>query len=250
MMPITLLLTCEHGGNHIPQRYTHLFTSRRAQQALSSHRGYDLGALFIARALSKSLHAPLHAASVSRLLLDLNRSTHHPALFSEFSKNLSETEKRALLQRYYLPHREAVQQAISQQISTNHIVWHIAVHSFTPTLNGEQRHADIGLLYDPKRKAEQLLCLQWQHALQTLHPTLRIRRNYPYRGNADGFTTALRRQFPAASYLGIELEMNQALIARATPQRQRLSNMLVASLCRLIKASLSHRHTRLKTSPT
>jgi hypothetical protein len=35
-----------------------------------------------------------------------------------------------------------------------------------------------------------------------------LRRNYPYRGQSDGLTTALRRQF-GARYLGIELEINQ-----------------------------------------
>jgi hypothetical protein len=41
-----------------------------------------------------------------------------------------------------------------------------------------------------------------------------VRRNYPYRGTADGFTTYLRRQFSARKYLGIELEVNQSLLGR------------------------------------
>jgi len=36
-----------------------------------------------------------------------------------------------------------------------------------------------------------------------------VRFNYPYLGKADGFTTYLRKQFPA-NYMGIELEVNQA----------------------------------------
>jgi hypothetical protein len=43
-------------------------------------------------------------------------------------------------------------------------------------------------------------------------PTLRIRRNYPYRGWTDGLTTALRGRFPATRYAGIEIEVNQALL--------------------------------------
>ena len=38
---------------------------------------------------------------------------------------------------------------------------------------------------------------------------LRVRRNYPYRGDADGLTTTLRRRFPWQRYLGIEIEVNQ-----------------------------------------
>jgi hypothetical protein len=33
--------------------------------------------------------------------------------------------------------------------------------------------------------------------------------NYPYQGKADGFTTTLRRKWPADSYVGIEIEVNQ-----------------------------------------
>jgi hypothetical protein len=39
-----------------------------------------------------------------------------------------------------------------------------------------------------------------------------VRRNYPYRGNADGLTTALRRVHGADRYVGIEVELNQRLL--------------------------------------
>jgi predicted N-formylglutamate amidohydrolase len=42
-------------------------------------------------------------------------------------------------------------------------------------------------------------------------PQLKIRSNYPYLGNADGFTTYLRKRFQK-NYLGIELEINQKLL--------------------------------------
>ena len=44
-----LLLTCEHGGNRIPPEYRALF--RGATAALASHRGWDPGALALARRL-------------------------------------------------------------------------------------------------------------------------------------------------------------------------------------------------------
>jgi predicted N-formylglutamate amidohydrolase len=42
-----------------------------------------------------------------------------------------------------------------------------------------------------------------------LRPELTVHRNAPYRGVADGHTTALRRVCPAQRYIGIELEVNQ-----------------------------------------
>ncbi|HQO04445.1 MAG TPA: N-formylglutamate amidohydrolase, partial [Spirochaetota bacterium] len=45
-----LLLTCEHGGNIIPEGFRPLFTGDR--NVLNSHRGYDIGALEAARLLA------------------------------------------------------------------------------------------------------------------------------------------------------------------------------------------------------
>ena len=42
--------------------------------------------------------------------------------------------------------------------------------------------------------------------------SLRVRMNYPYQGRSDGHTTALRRLFGSGEYIGIELEVNQALV--------------------------------------
>jgi len=48
-----------------------MFRARR--RLLDSHRGHDPGALAMARSLARSLDATLLAATVSRLLVALNR---------------------------------------------------------------------------------------------------------------------------------------------------------------------------------
>jgi hypothetical protein len=53
------------------------------------------------------------------------------------------------------------------------------------------------------------LCARWVATLRRRAPQLRVRRNYPYLGRADGLTTYLRRRFPAGAYIGVELEVNQ-----------------------------------------
>ena len=72
------VITCEHGGNRIPAPYRDLFHTHQA--LLDSHRGYDPGALIMARALATAFAAPLVTSTVSRLLVDLNRSVGHPRL--------------------------------------------------------------------------------------------------------------------------------------------------------------------------
>ncbi len=58
---------------------------------------------------------------------------------------------------------------------------------------------------------------------------LKIRRNYPYLGKADGFTTYLRRRFLPCDYAGIELEVNQRRLDPPS-SRRRLANQLARSL--------------------
>jgi predicted N-formylglutamate amidohydrolase len=205
-----LLLTCEHGGNRIPAAYTHLF--RGAKSALASHRGWDPGALSMAQRLAKLLHRPLLANTWSRLFVEPNRSAHSPRIWSSFTKDLPRTERERILERWWQPHRTAVKQAVAAEIVRGHRVIHVAVHSFTPELDGEVRNADITFLYDSRRKREAGFCRRWRTLLEALDPTLRMRFNYPYLGADDGLTTALRKQHPQSCYIGVELELNQALV--------------------------------------
>jgi predicted N-formylglutamate amidohydrolase len=170
----------------------------------------------------------LFATSASRLLVEVNRSLHHRNLFSEFSRGLSNVERQVILSSYYLPYRQAVEDEIRTAIDNRKTILHLSLHSFTPTLAGVARNAEIGLLYDSRREREALFCRELRRKLLTHVPGWRIRRNYPYLGRADGFTTHLRRLFRADHYLGIELEVNQRLMS---PDRQKATiGRLVAAL--------------------
>lgn len=203
-----LVLTCEHAGNKIPAQYQQLFSPHR--DLLDSHRGYDPGAFDLFRDLSSIADFKKFQLE-SRLLVELNRSLHHPQLFSEISKKLSSEEKEHILQKYYFPYRNKVTEQIQHYIEDGEQVFHLSVHSFTPVLEGAVRNADIGLLYDPGRPGEKALCRLLKQNLQDLQPDLHIRFNYPYLGTADGFTTFLRQKFQK-NYLGVELEVNQKFV--------------------------------------
>lgn len=202
-----LIVTCEHGGNRVPAEYAPLF--RPHQRLLNSHRGYDPGALDLARECARGLKAPLHFSTVTRLLVELNRSHGHRALFSAITKSLPREDREVLINKYYFPYRRSVEADIATAIAAGSRVIHLSVHSFTPRLDGQLRRADIGLLYDPRRSHEATLCAAIKSTLRVLRPDLLCRMNYPYQGKSDGFTTALRKQFASRSYVGIEIEVNQ-----------------------------------------
>lgn len=201
------IITCEHGGNRIPAPYRPYFSGH--EKLLQTHRGYDPGALPMARAFASVLTAPLYYSTVSRLLVELNRSPRHAHLFSEITKPLPPQIRSDIARRYYWPYRTEIENRIAQAVEGGRPVIHISSHSFTPELNGEVRNADIGLLYDSKRAGEAVLCRRWRTALKQHAPELRVRMNYPYSGSSDGLTAALRKRFASESYIGIELELNQ-----------------------------------------
>jgi len=101
---VELIVSCEHGGNRVPSRFRKLFSER----FLATHRGYDPGALALARDFAAATGAPLFYSTISRLLVELNRPLGHPQLFH---LQLPERVREALLRRYYFPYWNAVHKA-------------------------------------------------------------------------------------------------------------------------------------------
>jgi len=204
---LSLIVTAEHGGNDVPRDFAELF--RRRGELLESHRGWDPGTLHLATQLGSRLDATLFAATVTRLLVDLNRSAHHRHVFSEVTRPLDRSARRALLEAWHRPHRERVMAAVAEAVDRGCRVLHLGVHSFTPELNGVIRKPDIAFLYDPKRPTEAKIAGAWAKGVAARLPRRTIRRNDPYRGAADGLTTTIRRRHDDAWYAGIEVEVNQ-----------------------------------------
>ena len=202
-----LVISCEHGGNEVPPAYATLFEGHEA--LLPTHRGWDPGALELARQMAGAFGAPLFAATTTRLLIDLNRSIGHRQLHSEATRSLALAARRDIATRYYRPHRDAVESEVALLIASSRHVIHIASHSFTPELNGVVRQADVAWLYDTRRAGETLLARRWLDALRQRRPDLKLRRNYPYEGKGDGLTSLLRKRHAPGQYVGVELEVNQ-----------------------------------------
>ena len=224
----TYMVTCEHGGNRIPAPYRRLFQGQRA--LLDSHRGYDAGALVMATALSENLRAPLVASTTSRLLIDLNRSLGHRDLFSAVTRRAPAKTRTEIVEQHYRPYRMRAENLVAQAILNGRRMIHISSHSFTAELGGKIRSADVGLLYDPRRWGEAELCARWKKSLTALTPHLRVRRNFPYAGKADGLTAHLRRRFAPQHYIGIELEINQGIVLAGGRRWKQLRQHLIDSL--------------------
>ena len=216
-----VVLTCEHASAAVPPELAGLGLPRAV---LQSHRGWDKGAAPIAEALAAALAAPLWCGPWSRLVADLNRSADHRAVIAARvdgrvvpANELSPPQRAQRLQRYWTPWRTRTEAAIRRAAQRGPVL-HLSVHSFTPRLHGVERRHELGLLHDPRRPREVAFCLALKPAL--VAAGLGVRRNFPYFGDTDGFTTHLRQRLPASRYLGIEIECNQRLVGRAAGQRQ------------------------------
>lgn len=202
-----VIITCEHGGHTIPSRYESLFAPH--MDIVRTHRGWDIGAWDMSYIIAKGLNAPIFTTTVTRLLVDCNRSLVHPRLFSFVTDTLPHSTKEQIIDQFYTPYREPVETTISESIDRGYRVIHFSIHSFTPVLDGVTRTCDIGILYDPAREAEKTLGASLKKELAALLPDKRIKRNYPYKGTADGFVPSLRKRHPIDRYCGIEMEFSQ-----------------------------------------
>jgi len=191
----------------------------------------------MARSLAITLNAPLVAATVSRLLIDLNRPVGHPELYSEITRRAPEDVRAEIACRYHRPYLEEVERLIGASVVRGRRVIHISSHSFTGELNGEVRRNDIGLLYHPGRRGETELCARWKDELARIAPELRVRRNYPYEGRSAGLTAQMRLKHPADTYVGIELEINQGIVYAGSRPWTRLRKIVPRSL---LAASMSN----------
>ena len=204
-----IILSCEHAGNHVPEEFQYLFVADF--DLLNGHRGWDIGAFELAKEAAHRLRTCLFYTTITRLLVENNRTIGHPELFSLITRRLDHGQKAKILQSYYHPFQNALSTAVIAAIERAPLVIHLSIHTFTPYLNDKMRNADVGLLYNPKHTAEKDFCINCGRQLKQTFPYLRIRRNYPYRGNTDSIVAHFRKKYYHRGYLGIEIEVNQRI---------------------------------------
>jgi predicted N-formylglutamate amidohydrolase len=189
---LSFVFSVEHASKNVPKGFSYLLSGEE-------HTLFDRGAKRYATDLATVCNGKLFLGNFSRRLVDLNRSRPKQPKF--------------IIDRYYTPFRKRVFDYVENEIAQGKKVVHISCHTFTGTFFGVERHFDLGILYDPRRRVEKETALLIQQKLKK-STSVRVRLNQPYRGTSDGHTTALRKKFPVESFCGIELEVNQKLFEK------------------------------------
>jgi predicted N-formylglutamate amidohydrolase len=209
------VLVCDHASNWVP---TSLKGLGLPDSELERHIAWDPGALELARRLSELLDAPLVHATVSRLVLDVNRDPSHPGSIVTRSEDteipgnceISSTERTRRVQSIYEPYHRALDAVIDKREAPQII----SVHSFTPIYRKEQRPWHIGVLHDDDTRISQPLL-----ELLRADGEFCVGDNQPY-APTDGVYHTLQRHCASRNLRSVLLELRSDTLSAEDGREQ------------------------------
>ena len=206
-----LLFVCDHASRVFPRALGDLGLDPLARRC---HLALDIGAGPLTAKLSESLGATAVLAGYSRLVVDCNRDLLDPGAFLEFgdgivvpgNRNLRPEQKAARAEAIYWPYHRAIDAEIKRLAGERRSPAVIAIHSFTPVLDGVSRSWEIGILWDADPRIADILIRK----LSDLGFV--VGDNEPYSGRApQDFTVDNHAEAAGLPHVGIEVR--QDLIA-------------------------------------
>ena len=173
-MPVLLL--CEHAGRRIPKSLNDLQLN---EDALTSHRAWDIGAKEVSIGVSNILDAPLIVQRYSRLVIDANRPPDSAEAMPEASdgvivpgnQNLMPADRQNRIDEIFTPMDRAITGALTENVKAC-----FSIHSFTPRMNGQDRRWHAGFL---TRHAKDTAGALMRSVLRQ-QPELELALNEPY----------------------------------------------------------------------
>jgi predicted N-formylglutamate amidohydrolase len=199
------LIVADHASNRIPPDISDIGVSDADMQ---THIAWDIGTELLAMRLQSLLKCPAVIAEYTRLLIDLNRDPKHPGLVPARSDGvtipynvaMSAAEKMQRMQEYFAPYH----QQISQEIDRLEKPFLIALHSFTPVMDGFARPWEIGFLWN----SDAALSLRAAEMMAEQEPAFAIGLNQPYSGKALNYTMDRHAERRGLPYLSIEIRQD------------------------------------------
>ena len=206
---LPLLLFCDHASDKVPAALDSLGLD---SPVFKLHIAYDIGAAEVTRRLSAKVNAMAVLAGYSRLVIDCNRQPGDPTAIPEVSDNiaipgnqgLGEADKLARTEQVFWPYHHAVSNALDHLWRLGTPPALLSVHSFTPSLNGQDREWDIGVLWnrDP-RLADRFLLKLAEHP-EKLH----VGDNQPYSGKEIAYSLNLHGGAAGLPHCAVEIRQD------------------------------------------
>ena len=223
------VLVADHGGNAIPRALGDLGLGEADR---TRHIAWDIGIAGVADRLAERLEAPLVRQRYSRLVIDCNRDPERADAVPVISDGtailgnaaLDRAARAARVAAIHTPYHAAIGAALSGQRVPPIL---IALHSFTPVMNGFARPWHAGVLHDrgDTRFSDAVLA---ELRAQVDAP---VGDNEPYA--MDGIDFTVPHHCYRARRLYAEIELRQDLIANPAGQdrwAQLLAEVVLAAL--------------------
>ena len=148
-----ILLTCDHASHAVPASLGKLGVGSRD---LKRHIGWDPGASEVTSRLSERFNATAILSGYSRLVIDCNRRPRSETSILTLSDGTpipgnmgitaGEVERR--IENLFKPYHYAISGALDRIRQGGMVPVFVAIHSFTPKLNGSSRPWHFGVLWD------------------------------------------------------------------------------------------------------
>jgi predicted N-formylglutamate amidohydrolase len=203
-----VLLVCDHASCRFPESLGDMGLDPFARRC---HLAIDIGAGALTEGLSDSLGVTAVLAQYSRLVVDCNRELLDPGAFLEYgdgilvpgNRGLSQAGKNARAEAIYKPYHNAIEQQIQRLMSIGPPPAFIAIHSFTPVLNGESRPWQIGVLWDTDARLPEIFLEEFRAAGYLTGD------NEPYSGRApQDYTIDHHAESIGLPHVGIEIRQD------------------------------------------
>lgn len=207
-----LVLLADHARRDLPDEYGDLGLP---PEEFERHIAYDIGVEAVTRRLATRLGVPAVLANFSRLLIDPNRGEDDPTLIRQLYDGtvvpgnypMAPEERQRRIERYYRPYHDAISAMIASVAKASRRAPLImAVHSFTPVMQGHVRPWHVGVLWDMDHRAAWPLI-----EMLSADPKMVVGDNEPYDGALRGDT--MFRHAIVKGYAHALIEIRQDLIA-------------------------------------
>ena len=203
-----ILLVCDHASCRFPKSLGDMGLDPAARRC---HLAVDIGAGPLTERLAGSLGVTSVLAQYSRLVMDCNRQLMDPGAHLEYgdgivvpgNKNLHQADKDLRAKTLYWPYHDAVDKQIQRLRNIGPPPAFIAIHSFTPVMNGEARPWEMGVLWDADTRLRDIFLEGFSDA------GFRVGDNEPYSGKApQDFTIDHHAEEIGLPHVGIEIRQD------------------------------------------
>lgn len=210
---LPLLLLCDHASRRIPASLGDLDVDPAVKRC---HLAWDIGAAALTEALAAGIGATAVLAEYSRLVVDCNRQLLDAQAFLEYgdgvvipgNRGLSQAARDARAEAIYWPYHRAISSQIERLTGGGNPPIILAIHSFTPVMNGVSRPWQMGILWDKDPRVPEIVIPELRAA------GFIVGDNEPYTGRGpQDFTIDNHAEANGLPHAGIEIR--QDLIADA-----------------------------------